>query len=261
MSSQKKPSITVVTPVYQGEAYLEETIDSVLSQNYPDLDYRIIDGGSTDGTVDIIKRYEKHLGFWISESDNGMYDAIHKGLSQAQGEIQCYLNADDLYYEGALDIVGDTFSRFPSVSLVYGDYIHYEQELNRRSHYRSVQLPRALAQCTRMPFAQPSSFWKTALYHRLGGFDLTKRYCGDYHFFARCFLDESVIYRRIPQILSVFRIHGENLSHHLEKHREEHELAARELGIYNIPGFDWKSKIGELMIKMPNLMATLRRRL
>lgn len=102
-----------MTPVYQGKAYLEETIDSVLSQNYPNLDYRIIDGGSTDGTVEIIKRYEKHLGDWVSEPDKGMYDAIHKGLSKAKGEIQCYLNADDLFYGEALKIVGETFVRLP----------------------------------------------------------------------------------------------------------------------------------------------------
>lgn len=99
------PLISIITVVYNGEKFLEQTIQSVISQTYNNIEYIIIDGGSTDGTVDIIKKYEKHLAYWVSEKDEGIYDAMNKGLKVATGKYVAFINADDWYAENVLEVV------------------------------------------------------------------------------------------------------------------------------------------------------------
>lgn len=106
----KYPKITIVTPTFNRVHYLEDTILSVLNQNYPNLEYIIIDGGSTDGSIDIIKKYESYLAYWISEPDEGFYHAIQKGFNKSKGDIMAWLNSDDKYHPGALKIVSEVFS-------------------------------------------------------------------------------------------------------------------------------------------------------
>lgn len=112
------PKISIVTPVFNQVMYLEETILSILNQNYPNLEYIIIDGGSTDGTVDIIKKYEQRLAYWVSEPDRGMYDAIQKGFDKSTGEIMGWLNADDLLYPRSLFAVALTFLQHPEANWI-----------------------------------------------------------------------------------------------------------------------------------------------
>ena len=112
------PKISVVTPVYNQVQYLEKTILSIVNQNYPNLEYIIIDGGSTDGSVDIIKKYEQYLTYWVSESDSGMYDAIQKGFDKSTGEIMCWLNADDVFLYNSLFAVSNVFMNNPSINWI-----------------------------------------------------------------------------------------------------------------------------------------------
>ena len=115
------PRVTIVTPSFNQAAFLEQTIDSVLSQDYPNLEYIVVDGGSTDASVDVIKRHAKHLAHWESRKDNGPADAINRGLSLATGEIMAYLNSDDLYEPGAVKKAVAGFAAKPAAGVVYGD--------------------------------------------------------------------------------------------------------------------------------------------
>src|SRR5665647_3247451 len=114
------PKITIITPVYNRAQYLEATILSVLNQGYANLEYIIIDGGSTDGTIEIIKKYESQLAYWVSEPDQGMYYALQKGFDKASGDIMAWLNSDDMYHANSLFVVADIFSTFEDVDWIMG---------------------------------------------------------------------------------------------------------------------------------------------
>ena len=116
-----KPKISIVTPSFNQGRFLEETILSVLNQRYPNLEYIVIDGGSTDESVDIIRRYENRLAYWISERDNGQVPAINKGLEQATGDIFAFINSDDVYLPGAFAAVAEYFENYPECEWVCGD--------------------------------------------------------------------------------------------------------------------------------------------
>lgn len=164
------PKISVVTVTYNSAATLEETILSVLNQTYHNIEYIIIDGGSTDGTVDIIKKYADRFAYWISEPDSGMYDALSKGFKKATGDILCWLNADDLFYKEALSTVADFFSQNQNINWVKGYNVNY----NEKSQITSVSVPIHISNKLlkrgfyqpkfRMPFIQQeSTFWRSTL--------------------------------------------------------------------------------------------------
>lgn len=114
------PKFSVVTPTYNHGQFIERTIDSVLSQGYPNLEFIVIDGGSKDETVSILKKYEKHLAYWVSEPDRGQSHAINKGFDRATGELFTWLNSDDWYLPGALSEIYKTFKDYPEASIVVG---------------------------------------------------------------------------------------------------------------------------------------------
>ncbi|MBI3738125.1 MAG: glycosyltransferase, partial [Chloroflexi bacterium] len=115
--------VSIVTPSFNQSAYLEQTMKSVLEQDYRDLEYIVVDGGSIDGSVDIIKKYSSRLAFWTSERDRGQADAINKGMAHARGEILAWLNSDDYYLPGAISSAVKIFEQNPDVVLIYGDML------------------------------------------------------------------------------------------------------------------------------------------
>jgi glycosyltransferase involved in cell wall biosynthesis len=123
-----KPIVSVVTPSYNQAEFLEDTIQSVLAQDYPEIEYIIVDGGSTDGSVEIIKKYQSELAWWVSEPDEGQASAINKGMSRAQGEIVAWLNSDDLYLPGAVGEAVASFQSHPRTSFVFGNAITIDAE-------------------------------------------------------------------------------------------------------------------------------------
>jgi glycosyltransferase involved in cell wall biosynthesis len=124
MKTQAEQSkISIITPSFNQAQYLERTIQSVLDQNYPDLEYIIIDGGSVDGSVDVIKKYEKNIAFWVSEKDGGQTDALNKGFKKATGEIIGWQNSDDIYLAGSFEKISQVFNELPDTDIVFGDLV------------------------------------------------------------------------------------------------------------------------------------------
>src|SRR5437867_5556810 len=124
------PLVSIVTPSFNQAAFLEQTILSVLNQDYPKIEYIVMDGGSSDGSVDIIRRYEERLASWTSQRDNGQTDAIRRGFDRATGTIFAWLNSDDLLAPSAVRIAVDAFRRFPDAGVVYGDRLHIDAKGN-----------------------------------------------------------------------------------------------------------------------------------
>jgi len=129
------PKISIVTPSFNQGQYIEETILSIVNQNYPNLEYIIIDGGSTDNTVEIIKKYEKHLAYWVSEKDKGQSEAINKGFRKATGDIVCWINSDDFFMPGSLLKVGERFAKDNSLDLLNGHCLLIDEHSNILSNH------------------------------------------------------------------------------------------------------------------------------
>lgn len=134
------PLVSIVTPSYNQARYLEAAIESVLSQDYPNLEYVVIDGGSTDGTLEILESYGSRLDRWVSEADEGQAEAINKGFRMSSGDILAWLNSDDLYLPGAVASAVRAFEREPQAGLVYGDGIMVDEELRLLDYHRYPQV-------------------------------------------------------------------------------------------------------------------------
>ena len=175
-TTKEKPLVSIVTPVYNGEKYLEDTIQSIINQTYDNIEYIIIDGGSTDKTLDIIKKYEDKIAYWMSEQDRGMYDGINKGFKMATGEIFAWLNADDKYYHSAVEIVVRIFNKYSkNIKWVTGIPSIYDKDgLIVRVGYPACYFRRFIRMglyrgdilgCIQ----QESTFWRKSLWEKAGG--------------------------------------------------------------------------------------------
>jgi glycosyltransferase involved in cell wall biosynthesis len=196
------PRITIVTPSYNQGNFIEETINSVLSQGYPDLEYIVIDGGSSDGTVDILKRYSDRIAYWVSEPDEGQSDAINKGLARATGEVCAYLNSDDLYLPGALQRVGEMF-RDPACLWVCSPILGGEK-LETASTWEARLQPYTRF-VTGMSFGQQGVFWRRSLVEP-PAFRKDLHYVMDHEFFCRL-LRRHGQPRIVPEPTAWFRLH------------------------------------------------------
>jgi glycosyltransferase involved in cell wall biosynthesis len=202
------PRISVVTPSYNQGQYLEETVKSVVAQDYPELEYIIIDGGSLDGTLDVIKKYEQHLAYWTSEADGGQSDAINKGLRRATGEIVTWLGSDDLFLPDALHSVARHFGECDA-ALIHGRTVLFGEgfkEQVKGAEDDDLEF-RYLAG---MPFPQPSSFFLRSVLLEQGYLDETLHYGMDYDLLARVALNYSI--RKVEDVFSKYRLHEESKS-------------------------------------------------
>ncbi len=207
------PTISIITPSFNQGHFIKQTIDSVLSQNYPNLEYWVIDGGSTDQTVEILQSYGKKIN-WISEKDNGQTDAINKGLEKVTGEIVAYLNSDDCFAPGALAKVGEFFASKPDAIWVTGDYkiidssgLEIQSFVRKyKTFFRSLELPFLVKILNYIN--QPSTFWRRAAIAEIGEFDESLRYCMDYDFWLRLYTIQPPFL--LSDQLSHFRIHGDS---------------------------------------------------
>lgn len=185
------PRITVVTPSYNQATFIEETIQSVLSQNYPNLEYIVIDGGSTDGSVDIIRRYQEHLAYWVSEPDLGQSHALNKGFSVATGDWLTWINSDDVYLPGALCEVARTIQANESCDWVVGAVEFADVDLNPLGTFAPVCHTDDWLDfvCTKRKngtaLPQVGSFWSRNAWNAAGQLDETFQYVMDHEYWGR----------------------------------------------------------------------------
>lgn len=198
------PIISIITPSFNQVQFLEQTILSVINQNYPNLEYIIIDGGSTDGSVEIIKKYENYLAYWISENDRGQSEAINKGLKKATGEIVAWLNSDDLYLPETLSTVAKTFSENSDVYLIYGNVENFYIDGKSKTIENNFSPVDFLS---RVSIHQPSVFWRRKLHKEIGYLDETLHYCMDYDLWMKVFFNYKTL--KINKTLSRFRVHNQ----------------------------------------------------
>jgi len=179
------PKISIVTPSYNQAQFLERTILSVLNQNYPNLEYIIIDGGSTDGSVEIIKKYKKYLACWVSEVDEGQADAINKGFKIVTGEFIGWQNSDDIYLPRAFYKVAKKFSENPDTDLVFGNRYSIDENENIIRDMRYVSFNHKSLLYEGSALNNQSAFWKKELMDKVGLFDESYKFCMDYDFWVR----------------------------------------------------------------------------
>ncbi len=213
------PRVSIVTPSYNQSRFLEQTICSVLEQGIDALEYLVIDGGSSDSSLEIIRRYEQQLAGWVSEKDRGQADAINKGFKAASGEIVAWLNSDDFYLPGAIQAALNAFREHPQAGLVYGDVLSVDAE-GRTFNIQRFQ-PYDLADLMSFRIiSQPAVFMRRSALEQAGLLDLSYHYLLDHQLWLRMAQIAPMVY--IPQTLAAARYHAgaKNLAHTAEFGRE-----------------------------------------
>ena len=207
MNSKNKPLVSIVTPSYNQADYLEETVLSVLEQDYQNLEYIIVDGGSTDDSLEIIQKYAERLEWWVSEPDRGQTDAINKGFAKAKGEILAWLNSDDTYLSGAVSEAVAYLQDHPEVGMVYGDanLIDEESQVIGKFPARQTDYQRLMRGHVHIP--QQATFFRSELWKTVGPLDPTFFFAMDYDLWVR--LSQQAPLKYHPQVWANFRLHGD----------------------------------------------------
>ncbi|MEM5776358.1 MAG: glycosyltransferase family 2 protein, partial [Anaerolineaceae bacterium] len=188
------PLVSIITPSYNQAAFLEETIRSVLEQDYPRIEYIIIDGGSTDGSAEIIQRYAGKLAYWVSERDRGQTDALNKGFARATGSILAWLNSDDTYQPGALREAVAYLSAHPDVGMVYGDGNFIDEHGEVIGRFPSAQTDLQKLRRGYVHVCQQSSFFRADLWRAVGPLDPSFFFAMDYDLWVRLAQRASLVY-------------------------------------------------------------------
>ena len=200
------PRISIITPSFNQAEFLERTLRSVLDQAYPNLEYIVIDGGSTDGSLDIIRRYEDRLAYWVSEADSGQTSAINKGLRRATGEWVAWQNSDDIYYQGVFHDLATAASQHPKADFILGDMMLIDE------HDHSLRDIRYVRPCYRgllaegMVLTNQSAFWRRSLHEKIGWLNEEFHYAFDYEWFLR--LVQHAEAAHVDRIWGGYRLHS-----------------------------------------------------
>jgi glycosyltransferase involved in cell wall biosynthesis len=211
------PLVSIVTPSFNHARFIEATMQSVLTQDYPRIEYLVVDGGSNDGTVDVIKKYalesdglpsenQKHkIAWWVSEKDNGQTDAINKGFAYAKGDILAWLNSDDTYEPGAVSAAVQYLQEHPEVGMVYGDCNFINEQGNVIGKFNSAQTDYRLLRQGYVHIPQQTMFFRRELWEQVGPLDPSFYFAMDYDLWTRIAARSEIKY--VPQTWANFRLH------------------------------------------------------
>jgi glycosyltransferase involved in cell wall biosynthesis len=235
--------VSIITPSYNQALYLEQTIQSVLEQDYPHIEYIVVDGGSTDNSTEIIQKHADRLAYWISEKDSGQAEAINKGFARANGEIVAWLNSDDYYMLNTISFAVRCFEQNPDVVMVYGDMlaVNEEGQIINVLKYKQLSLEDLL--CFQI-IGQPSVFFRRAAVEKTGVLEPTFHYMLDHHLWIRLAHQGRILH--VPQVWSAARYHP------LAKNRAR----AAEFGREAFRVLDWAKKEPDLW----DIMSKVQRR-
>lgn len=232
------PKISVITPSFNQGQFLEKTIVSVITQNYPDLEYIIMDGGSTDNSIEIIKKYENEITYWKSEKDLGQSDAINKGFKVATGEILAWLNSDDVYCTKTLLTIGEFFLNNPNIDLIYGNSFTIDEHDKIIRETISVKYNKYAYITQAFSLHQASMFWRRELYDRSEGVQIDLYTKMDYDLWLQ-FYNLNAKISHINETLSCYRTHPEtktrntqNITRTVAKERLSERLSINMDGLY-----------------------------
>ena len=218
----KHPKVSIITVVYNGVAHLEQTIQNVLKQSYDNIEYIIIDGGSIDGTVEIIKRYADRVSYWVSEADGGIYDAMNKGIANATGEIVGLINADDWYEVDAVEKVVQIFES-READVVHGGMFILKED---GEGFVKTAVSDLSNLSKGMLLNHPTVFAKRSLYEKYGGFDTSYRIVADWEMMMRWKL-RGVKFSVLDETLANFRMGGVSSEHLKKSFEEKHDVRKR----------------------------------
>lgn len=204
-STHDLPLVSIVTPSYNQASFLETTIQSVLAQEYSRIQYIVVDGGSTDGSLDTIRRYADRLAWWTSEPDAGQTDAINKGFAQSEGSILGWLNSDDVYYPHAVREAVEYLQDHPEVGMVYGDadYMNGDGQVVGKFPAAQTDYGRLRRGFVHVP--QQSAFFRASLWGKVGPLDPTFHFAMDYDLWVRIAAVNPIRYQ--PRTWAAFRLH------------------------------------------------------
>jgi glycosyltransferase involved in cell wall biosynthesis len=240
------PLVSVVTVVYNGAATLERTIQSVLAQTHSRIEYIILDGGSTDGTIDILRRYDDRIDFWQSTKDKGIYDAMNKGIALCTGDWIGMINADDWYPINAVALAMEAAQDKAQVNIVHGDIsIHYP---NGSSKVKHAKLNGFLLKHWEMVLNHPSFFVRRSFYSSRP-FNAAFRVGGDHHWTLRAWTENKRMFHHIPFVLAHFSVGGASATIPLVKALREGDAVSRDLGLgaWHL----WTSRFVRIALHLP----------
>ena len=201
--------VSIITPSLNRADWIQATLDSVRCQDYADIEHIVVDGGSADGTLDILKANEGSYNLrWVCEHDEGMYQAINKGLRLAKGDVLAYLNTDDLYFPWTVAAIVDAFQRYPETGIIYGDLLNYNVSTGR---FRLLFFPPYHPAWVRRVgvISQPTAFWRREVLSRVGAFDEHLKLLGDIEYWMRA--GERVRILHLQEFLAIERDHPDAL--------------------------------------------------
>ena len=217
--------ISIITSVYNNKNTIIDAIESILNQTYNNIEYIVVDGASSDGTVDVIQKYKDNIATFVSERDKGIYDGLNKGISLATGDVIAFLHSDDLYASNdVIQMIVDEFQKDKSLDGVYGDLIYTPKGDTSKvlRYWKSREFNVELLKKGWMP-AHPTFFVKKEVYDKYGSFDLNFKISGDYDFMLRV-LSSAIKVKYIPKVFYKMRMGGESnksLKNIIQKSRED----------------------------------------
>lgn len=206
------PLISIITVVYNGVKTIEQTINSVLNQSYENIEYIIIDGGSTDGTIDIVRKYERQIDLWISEPDGGIYDAMNKGIGLAKGDLIGIINADDWYEPEIISYIAEFFDNLSHELVIYGLLRNFKDEQFYSIKGNSINV-------LRYDMVQhPTCFIPKSIYEKYGTYDVKYKYSADYDLILR-YVNAGIDFKFSERVIANFRIGGISTSNKTQKEK------------------------------------------